>query len=106
MNAAKFYDSWVLLHEMAHAYHDQKIGFQERSIVSAYEDAKKKNLYAPGKLADGRTVAAAYALTNPMEYFAEISESYFGRNDYYPHTHEELRDYDRAGYDAVKNLWK
>jgi hypothetical protein len=106
MQAAKVYDSWVLLHEMAHAYHDQKIGFQEPSVIAAYENAKIKNLYAPGRLKDGRTVPSAYALTNPREYFAEMTEAYFGVNDYYPHSREELRDYDRPGFDIMKNLWR
>src|SRR5207244_13364978 len=32
---------WVILHELAHAYHDQVLGFDEPRIKEAYEKYKK-----------------------------------------------------------------
>ncbi len=31
---------WIILHELAHAYHDQVIGFEEVKIKQAYEAYK------------------------------------------------------------------
>jgi hypothetical protein len=47
----------------------------------------------------------AYAMQNAREYFAELSEAYFGANDYEPFDREALRTFDPAGFDAVKRLW-
>ena len=47
----------------------------------------------------------AYALTNSAEYFAELSEAYFGRNDYAPFDRAELEAFDPAGYAVVEGAW-
>lgn len=47
----------------------------------------------------------AYALTNQMEYFSELTECYFGLNDFYPFDHEELKEYDSAGYEMMAKVW-
>jgi hypothetical protein len=39
----------------------------------------------------------AYATTDPKEYFAEISEAYFGKNDFYPFTPGPALTLDRPG---------
>lgn len=48
----------------------------------------------------------AYALTNELEYFAELSEAYLGRNDFYPYVRKDLEKYDPKGYELMKNTWK
>ena len=47
----------------------------------------------------------AYALTNPFEYFAEDTEAYFTRNDFFPYTREELRQHDPAMFELLTRLW-
>jgi Mlc titration factor MtfA (ptsG expression regulator) len=47
----------------------------------------------------------AYAATNPMEYFAELSETYFGTNDFYPFVRAELRIHDPKAFAMVETLW-
>ena len=47
----------------------------------------------------------AYAITNHREYFAELSEAYFGRNDYYPFVRAELEAFDLGGYGVVHSAW-
>ena len=47
----------------------------------------------------------AYALTNPMEYFAEASEAYFGTNDMYPFVRTELKAHDPQGFRTLQQLW-
>lgn len=48
----------------------------------------------------------AYALTNELEYFAELSEAYLGRNDFYPYNRKQLEKYDSVGYGVMKTIWK
>ena len=47
----------------------------------------------------------AYALTNQMEYFSELTECFFGLNDFYPFNNQELREYDPAGYAMMQKVW-
>ncbi len=47
----------------------------------------------------------AYAATNPMEFFAEASEAYFGINDFYPVDRADLRQHDPETFEMVKRLW-
>lgn len=95
----------VLLHELAHAYH-WYLGFDRVDVLNAYNSVKqsKNNLYRNipfilGGLRD------AYALTNQMEYFSELTESYFGLNDFYPFNKDELREYDNIGYKMMETVW-
>jgi hypothetical protein len=79
-------------------------GNQHEDILRTYQNAKAAGLYAQVKSVDG-SVGAAYALTNEKEYFAEITEAYFLKNDFFPFTREELRTYDPGGYALVEALW-
>ena len=36
---------YVILHELAHAYHDQILNFNHKEIIDAYERAEKQGLY-------------------------------------------------------------
>ena len=40
------------------------------------------------------------------EYFAELSEAYWGRNDYFPYTRQELKTYDPTGFAVLEQIWK
>ena len=37
--------------------------------------------------------------------FAELTEAYFGQNDWFPHNREELRNYDPRGYKMIEEVW-
>ncbi|MCG8586945.1 MAG: metallopeptidase, partial [Pirellulales bacterium] len=74
---------YVVLHELAHAYHDQVLGFDHADVVAAYKKAKEKGIYEKVLLYTGRKVRH-YGLSNHKEYFAESTEAYFGTNDFYP----------------------
>ena len=73
----------AILHELSHAYHDQVLGFDHPRIKEAYEAYKKSGRGEKVLLHDG-TRTRHYALTNQMEFFAEMTESYFGSNDFFP----------------------
>lgn len=94
----------VVLHELAHAYHDQVLGFDNEKVRSAYQAAKKAGKYEKVLLYTGRTVRH-YGLTNHKEYFAEATEAYFGRNDFYPFVRAELKEYDPAMHELLVETW-
>ena len=52
-----------------------------------------------------RTVERAYALTNAQEFFAETTEAFFGRNDFFPFTRDELRRHDPETFALLAKLW-
>jgi hypothetical protein len=94
----------MLLHELAHAYHNRELGANHAGIKTAYKQAIDRKLYERVRHVDGRT-EKAYAAYNDQEYFAELTEAYFGKNDFFPFNRAELRKHDRAGYDLMEKLW-
>jgi hypothetical protein len=110
-NARNFLDwtleqPWMVLHELAHAYQHKFLpgGFENSELKAAYQSALKTKRYE-SVLKIAHTEEKAYATTNPMEYFAEATEAFFGTNDFYPFVRSELRRHDPAGYELVKKLW-
>ena len=97
---------YVILHELAHAYHDQVLenGFQNKAVLDAYNEAKAKGIYEKVLLYTGRTVKH-YGLTNQMEYFAECTEAYLGVNDFYPFVRAELKEHDPRMFQLLKKIW-
>ncbi|NRB28683.1 MAG: hypothetical protein HRU37_13520 [Roseibacillus sp.] len=96
----------TFLHELAHAYQNVKLKLNHKSIRSAYRSAMKEGLYlqVPSRRDKSRKVKA-YAATNHEEYFAELTEAYFGHNDWFPHNREELREYDPRGFKMIEEVW-
>jgi Mlc titration factor MtfA (ptsG expression regulator) len=100
------------LHELAHAYHDRELpkGFGNENIVAAFARAKENGKYnkVERHLGNGRknTFEKAYALTSPMEYFAESTEAYFSRNDFFPFNREQLEKHDPEMFQLLEKLWK
>jgi hypothetical protein len=95
---------WFLLHELAHAYHDQVLGFDEGRIAEAFAKYKKSGHGDMTLLHDGRRVKH-YALTNPMEFFAEMTESYFGSNDFFPFNRAELKEAEPEIFELMTEIW-
>jgi len=98
------------LHELAHAYHDRVLpgGFGNREIKTAWEKAKASGKYdrVEQRFGDGRTAnVRAYAIADPQEYFAESTEAFFSRNDFYPFTRDELRRHDPEMFELLAKLW-
>ena len=102
---------WFVLHELAHGYHDRELpkGFGNPEIAAAYTRAKDSGKYdkVERHFGNGRpnTFEKAYAMTTPMEYFAEATEAYFGRNDYFPFTRDELKKHDPDMHELLGKLW-
>ncbi|HEX3998267.1 MAG TPA: hypothetical protein VHX65_06950 [Pirellulales bacterium] len=97
---------WMVLHELSHGYHDRFLpdGYENAEVRAAYKHAMDEKLY-DAVLRRGFKVERAYAATNPMEYFAESSEAFFGTNDFYPFVNAELRKHDPVGYDMERHAW-
>lgn len=94
----------VVLHELAHAYHDQVLDFDNPEIEAAYESAKASGKYDKVLLYSGRHVRH-YGMNNPKEYFAEGTEAWFYRNDFYPFVRAELEEHDPKFYGVLKKIW-
>jgi hypothetical protein len=94
----------LLLHELAHAYHHQVLGLDDARVLAAYRQAVERRLYESVPYIHGGR-RRAYALTNHLEYFAELSEAYFGQNDYYPFTRADLAEHDPVGYRLMGAAW-
>jgi hypothetical protein len=109
---ARNYLSWThqqpyaVLHELSHAWHHQFVdgGFENGDIRETYEAAKTAGLYDKVLHISGRR-ERAYAMTNPQEYIAELSEAYFGTNDFYPFVRAELKEHDPRGFELMRKIW-
>ncbi|HEU4754515.1 MAG TPA: hypothetical protein VFU47_15510, partial [Armatimonadota bacterium] len=94
----------MVLHELAHGYHHRVLGYGNPEVKQAYEHALRSKSYESVLHWDGKN-ARAYALNNDQEYFAELSEAYFGTNDFYPFVRAELQRHDPEGFRAVERAW-
>lgn len=95
----------VVLHELAHAYHDQILGFDDPDVLAAYQKAKESGGYEKVLLYTGRKVKH-YGLNNEKEYFAEGTEAYFYRNDFYPFVRAELKEHDPDLHAVLAKIWE
>lgn len=94
----------VILHELSHAYHDQFLGYEEPRVKQAWkkfcDSGKYKNvLTSPGHRRDH------YGLTNQMEFFSEMTETYFGSNDFFPFVAGELKELEPTIYALMSEIW-
>ena len=84
-------------------------GFDNAAIKAAYEHAKASGKYDKVERWHGNgapnTIERAYAMTNPMEYFAENTEAFFSRNDFFPFTRDELKQTDPEMFALLEKLW-
>lgn len=94
----------VILHELAHAYHDQVLSFEDPGIIAAYDKAMADGKYENVLLYTGKMVKH-YATTDHKEYFAEATEAYFYRNDFYPFVRAELRLHDPTCLAELERVW-
>jgi len=95
---------YVVLHELAHAYHDQILDFNHPEVLATYKASKEAGIYDEVLLYTGKKVRH-YGLNNQMEYFAESTEAYFGVNDFYPFVRAELKQHDPRMYEQLQKIW-
>ena len=109
-NALKFIECsrddqpWSLMHEMAHAYQFLVLGEDHPAAQRAYRKAMDGGLYESVAHVHGGK-RKAYAATNYKEYFADLTEAYFGKNDFFPFNRADLKKYDPTGYQLMQAVW-
>ena len=81
----------VMLHELAHSYHNRFLGFGDKAILSAYKTAKASGKY-PKKI---------YAMSDFKEYFACLTVWCFDTAD----RRETAQDRDPEGMKLVAKIW-
>ncbi|MGQ9562618.1 MAG: hypothetical protein ACUVQH_10330 [Thermogutta sp.] len=98
---------WMVLHELAHGYHHQFLpeGYRNKQLAAAFERAKANGKYeSVAHVRGGKT--RAYALNNPMEFFAENTEALFGKNDFFPFDRADFKDFDQVSFSLLCKLWE
>jgi Mlc titration factor MtfA (ptsG expression regulator) len=93
-----------VLHELAHAYHDQVLDFENPEIQAAWKRFKESGRYESVLQIDGR-MERHYGLTDPKEFFAEMSEAYFGMNDFFPFNRAELKREEPELFSLLLKIW-
>ncbi|MEE2941741.1 MAG: DUF4440 domain-containing protein [Planctomycetota bacterium] len=94
----------MVLHELAHAFHDLELQGAAGRIAAAMVAARDRGNYRSVLRASGAR-DSHYAMTNAMEYFAETTEALLGVNDFYPFVRAELLNHDPEGARLVAELW-
>lgn len=96
---------WVILHELAHAYEHQVLRPEDRRrITKVYEAYKASGRGRRVLLFNGKRVKH-YALTNEKEFFAEMTEAYFGVNDFFPFNRAQLMESEPQIYELLRDIW-
>ena len=95
-----------ILHELAHAWHDQVVGYDNAELKALYKKAASSGTYdhVAHALPQYRP-ARHYGMNNDQEYFAESSEAFFGTNDLFPFVHSELKAHDPDMERFVRAAW-
>ena len=95
---------WVVLHELAHAYHDQVLGFEEPRVVAAWKKFRDSGKYKSVLTSPGHQ-REHYGLSDQMEFFAEMTEAYFGSNDFYPFVTGEMKQAEPETFALMAEIW-
>ncbi|MEW6306249.1 MAG: metallopeptidase [Verrucomicrobiota bacterium] len=96
---------WCVLHELAHAYHDRVLGFEHEGIKTAWLRAVEGKKLESVLRINGR-MDRHYALMDQKEFFAEMTEAYFGMNDFYPFNRAELQQSDPETFKLLREIWE
>ena len=118
----------VMLHELSHAWHNKFTtnGYDNEEIRACYERAMEEKLYECVEVHDhgqydhnnkkgGKLERKAYAATDPMEFFAELSVAFLGGvgedkdvefNKWFPFNRRQLRDHDPRAYRMLQKMWR
>lgn len=78
----------LMLHELAHVYHDRKLNWSSRKIERLFDRFKAG---APKAKDRCGPPSRAYALTNPQEFFATFTEAYFAKTCFFPYNRDTIQ---------------
>jgi hypothetical protein len=86
------------------------LGAEHAGIRAAYLRARASKRYDCVERWHGperpNTFEPAYARNDDWEYFAETSEAFFSRNDFYPFTRKDLGKHDPGMLALLKQVWQ
>tara|TARA_B110000971_G_scaffold160265_1_gene163780 strand:- start:1253 stop:2572 length:1320 start_codon:yes stop_codon:yes gene_type:complete len=99
------YQPTIILHELAHAFHDQVLTHAHTGIETAYKAAMESGIYKSVMCIQTAIKGKHYACYNKYEYFACASSAYFGQSDYYPFVNVELKSFDPKCYELMTAIW-
>jgi hypothetical protein len=102
---SEFWALKALVHEFAHAHQLERWPEDQPDILRAWKNAVKHRLHHEVKDDQGKTLESSYAVTNQLEYFAELSCMYFVGCNYQPFNRKELKAYDPVGYAMIEKMW-
>jgi hypothetical protein len=95
---------WCVMHELAHAYHDQVLGFNNPRVIEVWQHYKESHHGESVLHVKGQRVRH-YALTNEKEFFAEMTEAYLGTNDFFPFVYGELKEAEPETEALLREVW-
>ena len=95
---------WMVLHELAHAYHHRVLGHNNAELKDCFRRAAESKSYEYVLHIRGDR-RRHYALKIDQEYFAEATEAYFGTNDYYSFVRADFKHHDPELFNLLENLW-
>lgn len=95
---------WCVLHELAHAYHDRVLGFEEPRVKALWEKWRQKPEHENALYIEGHP-RRHYGLTDQKEFFAEMTEAYFGVNDFFPFNRGELKTHEPEVFQLMEEIW-
>jgi len=98
------FQKFILLRYLAYAYYDKYLKGQKKQIHSEYTNILNSGKYNSVLRFDGKKVRHP-ALKSPKEYFASMTESYYGLSDHYPFIQFELRQCDPNTCDLLTEIW-
>ena len=95
-----------LMHELAHAYHDLVLSFDDPKIRTAFVRAQASGRYNAVR-GPWRTLGEGLRdEQRHKEFFAELSEAYFGINGFFPFTRDDLKAFDPESYRVIAEAWE
>lgn len=98
----------LLLNLFARNHYEHHLTTEEKTMIQSVYDQSIKNKYRQVYYSNGEKLEQnkrADAARDAETYFAELTEAYWGENDYYPFDYEELERYDPSGFQVMEQLW-
>ena len=94
-------------HQANRSYHHRVLPRTSGSneIAAAHARAEKSKTYDSVLYFSGRK-HRGYGMENPMVYFAELSDAFYGTNDMYPFVRIEVKAHDPGGCKPLRKLWE
>ncbi len=92
----------LILHELAHVYHDRKLKNKNRRIEKLYDRFKAQQPNAIDRCGKRQE---AYALWNFHEFFATFTEAYFGETCAYPYNRSTMRQAHPEVHSFMMKVW-